>query len=212
LKKIILLLMLIAAPLTVRAEEPVLDQPHWSFEMKAGRFAPSLADWELHYGKRDMPEYALSLAYKLLRQVDIGIEGGLAKTRGPATAALHGSQAGNVTYEIYPVNAFVLFRGVARDNQLVIPYIGGGFTKILYREAVEGQGSTHGSANGYHARGGLQFLLDGADRDAANAMYLDYGVMHTYFFVEAEYTVAKVKEVSTDLGGTAYLAGFLFEF
>jgi hypothetical protein len=159
-----------------------------------------------------MPEYALSLAYKLRRQVDIGIEGGLARTRGPATATLHGSQAGNVTYEIYPVNAFVLFRGVARENQLVIPYIGGGFTKILYREAVEGQGGTHGSANGYHARGGLQILLDGADRDAANGMYLDYGVMHTYFFVEAEYTVAKVKEVSTDLGGTAYLAGFLFEF
>jgi hypothetical protein len=43
-------------------------------------------------------------------------------------------------------------------------------------------------------------------------MYLDYGVIHTYFFVETEYTAAKVKEVSTDLGGTAYLAGFLFEF
>jgi hypothetical protein len=43
-------------------------------------------------------------------------------------------------------------------------------------------------------------------------MYIDYGVDHTYFFVEAEYTSAKVKSVSVDLGGTAFQAGLLFEF
>jgi hypothetical protein len=212
LKIIILALMLLAAPLSVFAEDALLDKPNWSIEVKGGTFSPSLDGWKQNYGKRDMPEYALSVAYKLLRQVDIGIEGGLAKTRGPAIAQLHGTQAGNVTYEIYPVNAFVLFRGVVREDQWIVPYAGGGFTKILYREAVEGQGSRHGSANGYHARGGLQFLLDDVDRAAANGLYLDYGIIHTYFFVEAEYTVAKVKEVSTDLGGLAYLAGFLFEF
>lgn len=212
MKKIILALMLLAVPLAVHAEDALLDRPHWSVEVKGGTFSPSLADWAQHYSKRDMPEYTLSVAYKLFRAVDIGIEGGLAGTRGPATAALHGTQAGNVTYDIYPVNAFVLFRGVVRENQSIVPYAGGGFTKILYRQALEGQGSVKGSANGYHARGGLQFLLDNVDRAAANGLYMDYGIMHTYFFVEAEYTVAKVKFVSTDLGGIAYLAGFLFEF
>jgi hypothetical protein len=212
LKKIILVLMLLAAPFAVHAEDALLDRPHWSIEVKGGTFSPSLDDWARNYGKRDIPEYALSVAYKIFRVVDIGIEGGLAKTRGPAIAKLHGTQAGNVMYEIYPFNAFVLFRGVVREDQAIVPYAGGGFTKIVYREAVEGQSSRHGSANGYHARGGLQFLLDDVDRAAANGLYLDYGIMHTYLFVEAEYSVAKVKQVSTDLGGLAYLAGFLFEF
>lgn len=212
MKKLILILMLLAVTPTVHAEEAPVDRPHWSFELKAGRFAPSLDDWARNYSKRDMPEYALSLAYKLLRQVDIGIEGGWARTKGLATAQIHKTQAGSVTYEIYPVSAFVLFRGVWREDQLVVPYAGGGFTKILYRESVQGQQSTRGSANGYHARAGLQLLLDGADQAAANSMYLDYGVFHTYLFLEAEYSKAKVREVSTDLGGTAYLAGLLFEF
>jgi hypothetical protein len=211
-RKIILVLLLLAVPLAVHAEDALIDRPHWSIEVKGGTFSPSLDDWSQNYGERDMPEYALSAAYKLLRQVEIGIEGGLARTKGPATAPIHRNQAGSVTYEIFPVNAFILFRGVVREGQSVVPYAGGGFTKILYREAIEGQGSVKGSANGYHARGGLQFLLDGVDRAAANGLYLDYGIIHTYFFVEAEYTVAKVKQVSADLGGIAYLAGFLFEF
>ena len=83
---------------------------------------------------------------------------------------------------------------------------------MYYQEKVEGQGLTRGSADGYHYRGGLQLLLDGIDRDAANSIYLDYGVYHTYFFAEVEKTVAKVKSVSTDIGGEAYLFGLLFEF
>jgi hypothetical protein len=218
LKKILLCLMLLAVPAVALAEEPLLDVPHWSFELKGGRFAPSLSDWAASYGRKDMPEYAISLAYKLHRMVEVGVEGGAATAKGKAIAKLHSEQAGQtvnagtIRYEIYPLNAFVLFRGILSENQVVVPYLGGGFTHILYREAVEGQGSVKGSANGYHARGGLQFLLDGLDRDGANSMYLDYGVFHTYLFIEAEYTSAKVKDISTNLGGTAYLAGFLFEF
>ena len=72
-----------------------------------------------------------------------------------------------------------------------------------------------GAANGYHARAGLQLLLDGIDQSAANSLYLDYGVYHTYLFLEAEYTRAMVDTVSggsVNLGGTSWLGGFLFEF
>lgn len=218
MKKILLFLMLVAVPAVAFAEEPLLDVPHWSFELKGGRFAPSLSDWAATYGRKDMPEYAISLAYKVRRMIEVGVEGGAATAKGRAVAKLHTEQggqpvlAGTIRYEIYPLNAFVLFRGILSENQVVVPYLGGGFTHILYRQAVEGQSKVKGSADGYHVRGGLQFLLDGLDRDGANGMYLDYGVLHTYLFIEAEYTSAKVKEISTDLGGKAYLAGFLFEF
>ena len=83
---------------------------------------------------------------------------------------------------------------------------------MFYREKIQDQGRVHGSVDGYHVRGGLQLLLDGIDRHAANSLYMDFGVYHTYFFVEAERTTAKDKASSNDLGGTAYLMGLLFEF
>ncbi len=210
--------MLIFLPVATFAAEPLQERPHWSFEAKGGNFAPSLANWKQFYNKRSMPEYGFALSYKLLRQVEIGVEGGFAEARGQAFAPLHSQQAGSsvlagsVTYDLFPVNVFVLLRGLVSENQWLVPYVGGGFTRMYYQEKVEGQGSTRGSADGYHYRGGLQFLLDGIDRDAANSMYLDYGVYHTYFFVEAEKTSAKVKSVSVDIGGEAYLLGLLFEF
>jgi hypothetical protein len=199
-------------PAAAFAEYTPLERPHWSLELKGGTFSPSLPDWEKFYGRKNMPEYALSLAYKFTRRIETGIEIGTARTTGTAAAPLHDVLAGEVKYRIVPVNAFFVYRGSFGEDQWLVPYAGGGFTKILYWETVESQGGVKGSANGYHARGGLQFLLDGLDRRAANSMYMDYGINHTYLFVEAEYTSAKVKGVSADLGGTAYRAGLLFEF
>ena len=124
----------------------------------------------------------------------------------------HGTLSGNVSYDLYPLNVFVLLRGVISERQWLVPYVGGGWTRIFYQDKIQDQNTVHGSADGYHLRGGLQLLLDGIDRDAANSLSMDYGVYHTYFFVEAERTKAKIKTASVDLGGTAYLMGLLFEF
>ena len=68
MKKTILLLVLLLLPSAVFAAEPVLDQPHWSVEVKGGRFAPALENWAHFYGTRSMPEYAASLALSLASQ------------------------------------------------------------------------------------------------------------------------------------------------
>ncbi len=210
MKKIILLLLLCLVPSIALGADQAEDRPHWSFELKGGLFTPALANWARYYGKRDIPEYALSLAYKVTRQVEVGIEGGMLEAKGQGFAPIHQIATGNVTYDLYPVNAFVLLRGVFNEEQWIVPYAGGGYTKMFYREKVEMQNTVSGSANGYHARGGLQFLLDPLDRSAANNMYIDYGVFHTYLFVEAQYSHAVISGIN--LGGTSYLAGLLFEF
>ncbi len=213
MKKLILILLFAVIPVLAHAqeaEESAPASPSWSFEMKGGYFTPALPNWEQYYGKRDMPEYSMSLAYKIIRQVDIGIEGEYLTSHGSAYAPLHGTLAGSVTYDVYPVNVFLLFRAVMSEQQWIVPYVGGGYTKMFYDETIENQGSVKGSANGYHARGGLQFLLDALDPEAANNMYTDNGVFHTYLFVEAEYIHAIA--ASTNLGGTGYMAGLLFEF
>lgn len=212
MKKSLLFLLLIMLPVAAHAADSSEDQPHWSFEVKGGNFAPSLPNWREFYGKRSIPEYGAALAYKLLRQIEVGIGAGAITGTGTAFAPGHGFTAGRVTYNLYPVTASLVLRGIVNENQWIVPYVGGGFTRMYYEEKIEGQSAAHGRTDGYHYRAGLQLLLDGLDRDAANSMYLDYGVFHTYFFVEAEKTTAKVKSASVDLGGTAYLMGLLFEF
>ncbi len=205
-----ILIALIAT--TAFAADQMTDQPSWSLELKGGKFAPSLPGWSAFYGKRDMPEYSGSLAYKLFRQVEIGLEGSYDSTTGHAYAPLHGIAAGQVTYDLYPVNAFLLLRGIVSEQQWLVPYIGGGYTRIFYRETVEGQGTTRGSAEGYHYRAGLQFLLDAVDPDSANGLYMDYGINHTYLIVEAEQTHAVVKAAGVNIGGTSWHVGLLFEY
>ncbi|MCK9417790.1 MAG: MXAN_2562 family outer membrane beta-barrel protein [Nitrospirae bacterium] len=207
-----LILMFMILPSAAMAEDPILRQPHWSLEVKGGRFTPVLENWSQFYGKRSMPEYAATLAYKLVRQVEVGVGAGTLRGKGQSYAVRHGISVGNVTYELYPVNVFVLARGILNEDQWLVPYLGGGWTRMYYRQNIQDQGTVRGHADGYHIRGGLQFSLDYVDQSSSNRMFLDYGVYHTYFFIEAEYTRAIVRSVSTNLGGTAYLGGLLFEF
>jgi len=207
---ILLLLAFGFHPSMTYAEDAFSDQTHWSFEIKGGTFTPALSDWATYYGKKHMADFGISLAYKIRRQIEVGVEADYRRASGLATNTGHGTLTGSVTNNFYPVDIFVLFRGVMHEEQWLVPYIGGGFTRIYYNESIEGQDTRKGSASGYHVRGGLQFLLDNLDRDASNNMASEYGVEHTYFFIEAKYTKAKVQ--SFDLGGTSYLAGFLFEF
>lgn len=212
MKKTIVLLALIVLCRAAHAEDALPDRPHWSLEVKGGSFTPSLADWSFYYGKKDMTEFAASLAYKLLPQLDFGAGAGWIEGKGRAYQTFHQTLTGDVNYDLYPVEVFVVVRGAVTEDQWVIPYIGGGWTRMYYRQQAPGQETVHGSADGYHVRGGLQFSLDILDQSASRSMYRDYGVYNTYFFIETEYTHAVVPSVSTDLGGKAWLAGLLFEF
>jgi hypothetical protein len=207
-----LIFMLMLFPSSAMAEDPTLSRPHWSLEIKGGRFTPALENWSQFYGKRSMPEYAATIAYKLLRQVEVGAGAGSMRGKGQSYAVQHGIAVGNVTYELFPVNAFILVRGIVSEDQWLVPYVGGGWTRMYYREKIEDQNDVRGHADGYHARGGLQLSLDVIEQSSTNRMYIDYGVYHTSLFVEVEYSRAMVRSVSTNLGGTAYLGGLLFEF
>jgi len=207
--------LILVLPAGAFAAAPPADQPHWSLEVKGGWFYPDIDTWEANYGRDRTWHYAGSLAYKLFRQMEVGIEGGFIKDQGQGNGAISGMVTGRVTYEVFPLQAFVLFRGVFSEDQWLVPYAGGGWTRMYYREKIEAQSTIRGSADGYHGRAGLQLLLDNMDPRAAGNLYTDYGIFHTYLFFEAQYIRAMVSDldgVSVNLGGTSYLAGLLFEF
>jgi hypothetical protein len=212
LKKIIALLIVLMLPSTAPAAEELLGRPHWSLELKGGAFAPSLKNWSSFYSGKTMPYFAASLAYKYSRRVVFGVGAGVVTGKGQAIAVQHGTPVGEVTYELYPVKVFVLARFAQSEDQWLVPYVGGGLTRMYYRQKIQDQEAVRGRADGFHVRGGLQFSLDNMDTNASKGMYNYYGVHNTWFFIEAEYIRAIVSSVSTDLGGTAYRAGLLFEF
>ncbi len=215
------LLFILPLPAAAYAEAPADERPHWSLEVKGGKFAPDIAEWATFYGDRSTGQFEASLAYKILRQVEAGIAAGRIRDGGQGWAPLHSAATGTTTYgghinyQLFPVNVFVVLRGVFTENQWVVPYIGGGWTRMYYKEEISLQPMVKGYADGSHIRGGLQLLLDELDQRAATNMLRDYGVYHTYFFVEAQRSKAMINDVtgvSINLGGTSILGGLLFEF
>lgn len=215
MRKFILTMVLFLVPGVLWAAETRPDRPHWSLELKGGAFLPAASNWSTFYGNSYLGEYGAALSYKVRRQLEIGIEGSYATASGKGQLLNSGQTNGNVEFEHAPLNVFVLARGVFNENQLLVPYLGGGYTRMFYRMKVQDQGTTKGSVNGFHARGGVELLLDGLERGAADSLYKDYGIHHTYFFVEGKYTRALADTVSggsVDMGGTSGMGGFLFEF
>jgi len=208
--KFFLFFIMMLFPTIAWAEEPLLDQPRWSFELKTGIFDPSIKNWSTYYGKKDIPEYAVSMAYSFKPQIEVGAGVGLFMAEGSGFEVFHGTAAGRVTYDLFPLELFVTLRGVVAEDQLLVPYIGAGLSRMYYHEKVQGGQTVSGFADGYLARGGVEISLNEIDPYAANGMYDYYGVFRTAFFIEAEYTHAIVSSI--DIGGIAYMGGLRFEF
>ena len=220
LEKLLLTLLLIILPSLAQGAEVRPDLPHWSLELKGGAFFPATPDWNKFYDSSYTGQYGGALAYKVFRQVEVGMAGSYLNASGKGQLPLHsgsGSQvtSGDVSYELLPLDVYVLARAVFKEDQLLVPYAAAGYTRLFYREELSGQETVKGSVNGYHGRAGVQILLDGIEADASRNLYLDYGIHHTYLFLEAKYLHAKADTLPTgsvNLGGTSYLGGFLFEF
>ena len=225
IKRLLVIAALVLVPALARAADPLPDQPRWSLEMKGGFFYPDIDNWETFYGSKRTGSFGGSLAYRIFRHFEAGLGGEYISDRGKGFAPLHSQQAqqaggsavftSSVKYELAPVHAFLLYRGEFYENQMLVPYAGGGWTQMFYREKVENEEEVRGSAAGYHARAGFRLLLDTIDARAANSFYLDYGVQHTYLVVETQYIRAMIEDVTgatVNLGGISYSAGFLFEF
>ncbi len=201
--------LLLLCPALVLAQ-PAEPSPRWSLELKGGRFYPDVEEWSRFYGQDYATQFGVALAYKVHRRWELGLAGERIKDEGRALAPTQGILTGNVTYELFPLHAYLLWRGVFSEEQWLVPYLGGGWTRMNYRQSIENQGRAEGAADGYHLRGGVQLLLDRIDPSAARRAARSMGVHNTYFTLEAMQTSAEKGGV--ELGGVSYLLGVLFEF
>lgn len=188
---------------------PAAEMPNWYLDLKGGRFESAEEEWSDFYGDDRFPAYALGLGYKVSRQIEVGVEAGYLADEGQGFAPGHGILAGDVKYRLYPLQVQLTLRGIFHPDQWLVPYVGAGVSRLYYRVKTQGQSDVSGATDGYQYRAGLQLLLDRLDKSAA-ADIEDAGIANTYFFLEAQRTDADLEGV--ELGGTAFLGGFRFEF
>lgn len=195
---------------------PVMSEagtPHWSFSLKGGYFMPNVDGWKDHYGSEGAATGGIELGWKITRQLELSGDIGYFGDSGKAVTAVSGVQSIDTIYHNQvPINISLLFRLVFSNNQIVVPYVGGGYTHIFYWQKLNNN-TVSGDQNGYHIRGGLQFLLDPIEPEAAEDMATIWGVDNTYFFIEGHYSkVDDFGSADYDIGGLSILGGFLLEF
>ena len=125
MKALILLVALVCFPTFLFAAGTDDERPHWSLELKGGAFFPGATDWSKYYGKDFTGEYGGAVAYKLLRELELGVEASYINVTGKANAPLNGTLTGEVNNQFVPLGVFVLGRGIFYEKQLLVPYAGG---------------------------------------------------------------------------------------
>jgi len=205
-------IILLGVPVTKTLADE--GSPSWSAEFKLGQFHPDLDGWDTYY-EDNMMQYSVAFAYKVLRQLEIGLEASYMSEDGRGLLPLNNQVGGEVDYTLAPVSAYITLRGVFSDNQFIVPYVSGGITRMSYKQNVTGGAQTKGNADGILYKAGVQLLLDRFDLGAAHALQHDFGIDNTYLFFEFAKTTAKIDDTGgneVDLGGNSYFLGLLLEF
>lgn len=199
----------LSAGLPAVADEPAAS-PRWSFEFKGGRFHPQQPDWKRYYGSDSMNHFAVALGYMPLRALELGAELGYAYDKGQGLLPSSGALGGDVSYTLVPAHVYLTVRGAFTEGQWLIPYAGGGWSRVSYRQEVAGQQDHTGHASGWNARAGLQLLLNHLDPRSARNIKAGYGIDYTYLTLEVQKFSAAINGM--ELGGKSYLLGVRVEY
>ena len=185
-------------------------KPSTTLEIRGGLFEPATEGWKEHYGDSQFPELGISFAYRFFWVFDVGFSVSHGKVKGPAQTESSNEQTGEALHQTLPIDVFIMLRGRFSENQWIVPYIGGGYTRFAYRQEVADQSAVEGSTDGSHVRMGVQFLLDALDKRGADFMYRHWGVINSYLIMDYKQTSAKIDGL--DIGGESYSLGLLFEY
>ena len=183
----------------------------WSAELKSGFWMPTNSTTEKFFDKccNIVTEISGGYLYKARYGVEVGV-GVMSQDGNARGTTTEGVSQDTFNLFLISMETTAVWRMDYVNDQIVVPYIKGGFDYVFFRENTEGN-ITKGLKTGLHAIGGLQFLLEAFDSDESLA--IDYGINDFYFVIEARYNyVNSFGKKGLNLSGPIYSAGFLFEF
>lgn len=183
-----------------------------SFTVNGGYFTPRTDGWKNHFDDSWLWTGGMEFGRELTERLELSLGLNYSKVEGTATTLTGRTSADKATYEQFPVQLSISYRFLFDEDQVIVPYIGGGYTHLIYREKIN-DNKISGDLAGYHARGGLQVLLDYFDSEMAKDFYSEWKVSNTYLTFEAVYSkIDDFGKKDTDLGGLGYMAGIRFEY
>lgn len=184
------------------------SQPRWNFDLNVAKVEPKLDDWNTYYDREPI-RIGLGLGYKITRQIEVSTTVAFITKEGKGDLPLNNSIGGEVTLDLIPLDISLIYRLILKEEQQFIPYIGGGWSRIYYRQTPQDGDEIKGAHDGHHFKFGLQYLLDPLDKKAANQARQKMGVDNTYLFVEA--LSVEAEENGIDLGGNSIAVGIMIE-
>lgn len=184
-----------------------------SVGLSYGQLEPASDEWKEIYDDDRISTYRVSLGYRFHPTVSVEIGGGYLTKDGKGKTVTGKETGVKTTFYEAPVDITLLYRMNYFDDQIIVPYIGGGVSYNYYWEKVKDGKELKGGMRGHHATGGLQLLLDNIDRRSAFDLEEDYGIENTYLTIGATHSVIDdFGKEDVDLGGWNYNVGLLFEF
>ncbi|MDH5544551.1 MAG: hypothetical protein OEZ43_03095 [Gammaproteobacteria bacterium] len=177
----------------------------WQMESKLGVFQPNYQNWATYYGKDWTGAASLSIAYKPIRLIAIGVDMVYLRASGDGGYQSSGALGGEVTHEMAPGSAYLELSGYIFRNQWVVPFVGGAYGRMTYRQQVTYQPDIIGNLYGSTVFAGARILLDGLDLNAAKLLREDYGIAHSYLTLELRRLSAE--KSGQDLGGNFLFGG-----
>ncbi len=184
-----------------------------SFGLSYGQLEPASDEWKEIYDDDRISTYRVSLGYRFHPTVSVEIGGGYLTKDGKGKTITGSETGAKTTFQAAPVDITLIYRLNYFDDQIIVPYIGGGVSYNYYWENVKDGKELKGGMRGHHATGGLQLLLDNIDTRSAFDLEEDYGIENTYLTIGATHSVIDdFGGEDVDLGGWNYNVGLLFEF
>ncbi|MEW6777390.1 MAG: hypothetical protein AB1405_13930 [Bdellovibrionota bacterium] len=100
-----------------------------------------------------------------------------------------------------------------KEEPWILPFIGGGFDTVYFREEVKLQPKNvvQGVRFGWHGETGLRFLFDRFDRHAESQMKQHYKFRNMWIALRARYQTVKGFDTGIDLSGFTFDTSFVFE-
>jgi hypothetical protein len=191
-------------------------EPRLAFGLVGGAFLPRESGWADNYDDDILPTGRASFGLRLTRFLEVGLGGGYWQAKGSVAVDESGAPLAvpaDQTLTVVPTHAYLLVDLSLSTDQLLVPYLAGGYSRYFYRRKVDGGDTVRGHLSGYHGRGGVKLLLNRIDPASASVAQVTFGLQRTYWLVEGEYDrIDDFGDSSTDLGGWSVLSGFLLEF
>jgi opacity protein-like surface antigen len=192
----------------VRAQEPAVESPRWTYEIRGVYFEPDLELFETFYGDSSDTYLGLAGTYRLRDRLELGAEYGFMNETGVGLLTESGTLGGNVELRLNPLHVFANAIFQRTIEQRVVPYAGAGLLVMRYEQKVDFQPDIEGRTDvGWSARAGVRFRVKthGPARMSSGSPY-----WRAFVFLEAQHMSAEVDDV--DLGGDAVVVGFRMEF